>query len=202
MRPKRTGNEKVLELARRSGALRVRDLTARGIHPEYLRRLCANGLLVRVARGLYVPAGAKISSQHGLALAAKSVPHGVICLLSALSFHGLGTQSPHEVWITIDFKAEPPRIQYPALRLVRSSGKALREGIEKHRIEGISVKVYNPAKTLADCFKYRNKIGLDVALEALRECWRERRATMDELWHYAKICRMANVMRPYLESLT
>ncbi|HUS46401.1 MAG TPA: type IV toxin-antitoxin system AbiEi family antitoxin domain-containing protein [Phycisphaerae bacterium] len=202
MARKRSASDVVVEMVRRKSVLRPRDLKARGIHRECLRRLCAKGLLVRVARGLYVLARADLSSQHTLALAAQSIPRGVICLLSALRFHDIGTQNPQEVWLTIDHKAEVPRVSYPRLRIVRSSGKALMAGIDKHTIEGVTVKVYSPAKTVVDCFKYRSKIGLDVALEALRDCWRQRRATMDDLWRYAKICRMTNVMRPYLESLT
>jgi len=202
MARKRTNTERVLDLVRQSGVIRVRDLTARGIHPEYLRRLCSRGLLVRVARGVYVSGEADVSSEHALALAAKSVPHGVVCLLSALRFHDLGTQDPHQVWLAIDGKARLPRVRYPRLRIVRASGEPLAAGVEEHTVDRVPVRIYNPAKTVADCFKYRNKTGLDVALEALRDCWRQRRATMDELWQYAKICRMTNVMRPYLEFLT
>lgn len=122
-------------------------------------------------------------------------------MLSALRFHNLTTQSPFEVWMAVDRKARRPRSDSPPLRIVRFSGEALKVGVEEHRIEGVTVSVYCPAKTVADCFKYRNKIGLDVALESLRDCWRERRCTMSDLWCYAKICRVANVMRPYLESL-
>lgn len=197
-----TTTKQVLKLARQMGVLRVRDLTSRGIHPEYLRRLCRQGLLTRAGRGLYVAADAEISVHHGLVQAGKRVPHGVICLLSALQFHELGTQSPHEVWMALDRRAARPRMDYPPLRIVRFSGQALTEGIEEHKIEGVRVRVYSPAKTVADCFKYRNKIGLDVALEALRECWRTRRCTMDGLWRYAKVCRVQNVMRPYLEAMT
>ena len=126
----------------------------------------------------------------------------MVCLLSALQFHELTTQAPFEVWLAIGEKARLPKVDYPPLRVVRFSGAALEDGIEEDRIEGVMVKVYAPAKTVADCFKYRNKIGLDVALEALRDCWAKRRATMDELWQAAKTCRVANVMRPYLESIT
>lgn len=202
MADKRPTTEQVLDLARQSGVIRVRDLTARGIHPEYLRRLCNRGLLLRVARGVYVSAEANVSLEHTLALAAKSVPHGVVCLLSALRFHDLGTQDPHQVWLAIDRKARLPRVRHPRLRIIRASGEPLTAGVEEHTVDRVPVRIYSPAKTVADCFKYRNKIGLDVALEALRDCWRGRRATMDELWQYAKICRMTNVMRPYLESLT
>lgn len=124
-----------------------------------------------------------------------------MCLLSALNFHRLGTQLPHEVWIALDRSARHPSIRYPRLRVVRFSGQALREGVETHRIEGQTVRIYGVAKTIADLFKYRNKIGLDVALEALREGWRARRFTMDELHRYARICRVERVMRPYLEAL-
>jgi predicted transcriptional regulator of viral defense system len=194
--------DQVLELVREFGLLRPRDLEAYGIHRECLRRLEQRGLLIRAGRGLYTLAEADISEHQSLAKASKRVPHGVICLLSALRFHNLTTQAPFEVWLAIHHKARAPQEGRLPLRIVYMSGKAFQSGIEIHPIEGVQVPIYNPAKTVADCFKYRNKIGLDVALEALRECWRERRSTMDELWHYAKICRTSNVMRPYLESLT
>jgi predicted transcriptional regulator of viral defense system len=197
----RSPSEQVEKLARKIGVIRVQDLTARGIHPEYIRRLVQKGLLVRSGRGLYVPAEAGLSLHHSLAEAAKWTPRGVICLISALSFHGIGTQVPHEVWLALDRRTAKPRISYPPLHIVRFSGPALNEGIREHRIEGVPVKIYVPAKTIADCFKYRNKIGLDVAMEALRDGWRRRKFTMDELWHFGRACRVANVMRPYLEAL-
>lgn len=129
------------------------------------------------------------------------MPKGVVCLLSALRFHELTTQAPFEVWLAIGEKAWRPRIEYPPLRIMRFSPTTLSAGVEEHQIEGVAVQVYPPAKTVADCFKYRNKIGLDIAIEALRECWRSRRCTVDDLWHYAGICRVQNVMRPYLESI-
>ncbi len=198
----RTGKDRVLELARQAGVLRPRDLDAEGIPREYLRRLLAEGLLDHPGRGIYVAAGLKPTPNHSLAEACKRVPHGVVCLLSALQFHELTTQAPFEVWLAIGEKARLPKVDYPPLRVVRFSGPALEDGIMEDRIEGVMVKVYTPAKTVADCFKYRNKIGLDVALEALRDCWTKRLATMDELWRAAKTCRVANVMRPYLESVT
>ena len=194
--------DRVLDLVRKAGILRPRDLQKHGIPRQYLRILHNRGLVRRLGRGLYVAHDAPLTEHHSLAEATKRVPHGVVCLLSALRFHGLTTQTPREVWLAIDEKARVPKPGALRLRIVRVSRKTLLRGVQEHSIEGVPVKVYNPAKTVADCFKYRNKIGLDVALEALRECWRERRATMDELWHYAKICRMANVMRPYLEMLT
>ena len=197
---KNSPENQVLELAQQ-GLLRVCDLTSRGLHPEYLRRLYKKGLVRREGRGLYIAADAEISVHYGLAQVAKRIPHGVICLLSALSFHEIGTQLPHQVWIAIDRRAAKPKIQFPPLRVMRFSGAALTEGIETYQIEGVPVQIFNPAKTVVDCFKYRNKIGLDVALEALKECIRDRRTTMDDLWHFAQVCRMTNVMRPYMEAM-
>ena len=197
---KNSPENQVLELAQQ-GLLRVCDLTSRGLHPEYLRRLYQKGLVRREGRGLYIAADAEISVHYGLAQVAKRVSHGVICLLSALSFHEIGTQLPHQVWMAIDRRAAKPKIQFPPLRVMRFSGAALTEGIETYQIEGVPVQIFNPAKTVADCFKYRNKIGLDVALEALKECILDRRTTMDDLWHFAKVCRMTNVMRPYMEAI-
>jgi len=192
--------ETILAMARRSGVLRVRDVIERGIHPEYVRRLHKRGLLVRSGRGLYFAATADVTEKHTLVEACKRVPSAVVCLLSALSFHDLTTQSPKDVWLTIPLKARKPRVDYPPLRIMRASGAALTQGIERHRIEGAEVRVYNPPKTVVDCFKYRNKIGLDVAIEALRDCRRQRKCANDDLWRYAKICRVAQVMRPYLEA--
>lgn len=186
----------------KSSVLRTRDLESLGIWRASLGRLVEHGAVVRVGRGLYSLPDGEIGENHTLAEAAKRVPRGVICLLSALRFHGLTTQHPHELWLAIDGKAREPKMDYPPLRIVRPSGEVLRAGQESHLIEGVSAKVFNPAKTVADCFKFRNKIGLEVALEALRETWRAKRCTMDQLLRYARICRVENVMRPYLESLT
>jgi predicted transcriptional regulator of viral defense system len=199
-----TEADRVLQLARQHGILRVRDLTARRLHPENLRRLCERGLLTRIGRGMYAPVEAEPTEQRTLAEACKLVPHGVVCLLSALQFHGLTTQLPFEVWLAVDGAVDrrTRRRDWPPLHLVRFSGDAFTTGIQEQRVEGVAVSVYSPAKTVADCFKYRGKIGQDVALEALRDCWRKRKDTMDELWRAARVCRVANVMRPYLESLT
>jgi predicted transcriptional regulator of viral defense system len=194
-------SEQILELARQAGIVSAREVRELGIHSEYLRRLCADGRLVRVGRGLYVLPDAEVTPQHSLAMAAKAVPRGVICLLSALSFHSIGTQVPHEVWMAIDRRSAEPRVERPMVRIMRFSGKALTEGIQQHTVEGVGVNVYGPAKTVADCFKYRNKVGLDVALEALREVLRDRKCTLDGLWRFANVCRVGQVMRPYLEAL-
>ncbi len=201
-RAKSAKAQKVLGLVREAGTAGLQDITAHGIHPEYVRRLYQEGLLVRRGRGLYSLPDAEITEHHTLAQACKRVPKAVICLLSALRFHDLTTQMPREVWMAINRQMRDPQGDYPPLRIVRFSGKALTEGVKEHTIEGVTARIYQPAKTVADCFKHRNKIGLDVALEALREGWREQRFTMDEIWRYAKICRVANVMRPYLEALT
>jgi len=183
------------------GVLRVRECREAGIHPEVLRRLCRKGKLLRVGRGLYALAGGEIHANRTLVEASRLVPRGVVCLLSALRFHGITSQAPYEVWMAIHPKAWKPRSTDVPIRFVRFSGPALSEGVERHEIEGVPVGIYSPAKTVADCFRYRNKIGLDVALEALREGWREQRFTMDELWRHAKDCRVSTVIRPYLESL-
>jgi predicted transcriptional regulator of viral defense system len=196
-----TNNNKVLKYAKEHGIIRVRDMISQGIHPEYLRRMCEKGLLTKMGRGIYISANSEISPNIGLAQTAKRIPHGVICLLSALQFHNIGTQSPFEVWTAIDRKAATPRIDYPPVRIVRFSGKAFSEGIEEYKIEGVLVKIYNKAKTIADCFKYRNKIGLDIALEALKDCRRRKLCSNDQIWRYAKICRVSNVIKPYLEAI-
>jgi predicted transcriptional regulator of viral defense system len=200
--PPATNRNRTLKLARRSSGVSPRDLADVGIHRQVLTRLVTEGRIERVARGVYRLAEQPITENHGLAIVAAAVPQGVICLLSALQYHGLGTQLPSEVWMALDRRAWRPRLHYPPLRIVRYSGPALTRGVETHVIEGREVRMYSVPKTIADCFKYRNKIGLDVALEALREAWRGKRFTMEELDHYAAICRVQRVMRPYLEALT
>jgi predicted transcriptional regulator of viral defense system len=192
----------VLALAGQRTLLRARDLTEAALPTVVLSRLVAAGKLERVARGLYSLPGRALSEHRSLAEVALRVPQGVICLLSALRMHGIGTQAPFEVWLAIPHRTPTPRLGQPALHAVRMSGAAFTEGVEPVMIDGVKVPVFNAAKTVADCFKYRNKIGLDVALEALREAWSRRLVTMDDLWHYATINRVANVMRPYLESVT
>lgn len=196
-----TAAEKILQIARRQRIVRPKDVEARGIARENLLRLYRSGLLTRTARGVYVLAGAPVTEHHGLAVAAKQVPRGVVCLLSALQFHSLTTQQPHEVWMALHGKAHRPVISWPPLRVVRFSGRALTAGVEDHVVESVPVKVYNVAKTVADCFKYRNKIGVDVAIEALRDALRRKKATVDEIHGFSKVCRVARVMRPYLESV-
>jgi predicted transcriptional regulator of viral defense system len=192
---------RILKKMERAGLMRTRELIGRGIHRTHLQRLEQRGLIQRAGRGLYRLADAELTEHDSFLEAAKLVPQGILCLLSALNFHNLTTQDPFEVWMAIGRGAHRPRVSSPPLRIHHFSGSALTEGVEEHQIEGVTVRVYNVAKTVADCFKFRNKIGLDVALEALRECRRERRATIDEIEHYAEICRVSNVMRPYLEAI-
>ena len=191
-----------LVLARRQPLLRARDLTQRGLSTVILGRLVAAGKLERVARGVYSLPGRGLSEHRSVAEAALRVPKGVVCLLSALRVHGIGTQAPHEVWMAIPHNSPSPSLDQPALRVVRMSGAALTEGIAPVAIDGVSVPVFDPNKTVADCFKYRNKIGLDVALEALHDGWSQGKLSMDALWRYATVDRVATVMRPYLESVT
>jgi predicted transcriptional regulator of viral defense system len=196
----KTDRDRLLGLARRRGVITTRETDAAGIHSQQLTRLVADGVLERVARGHYQIADRPVTEHHGLAVVARTVPRGVICLLSALSVHGIGTQLPAEVWVAIEGRARQPVLAHPPLRVVRFSGRAFTDGVEIHRLEGQAVRVYGVAKTLADLFKYRNKIGLDVALEALREAWRARKFKMEELDRAARICRVERVMRPYVEA--
>ena len=200
-RKDKTAKEKLLSIARRQSIVRPRELERQGIARTYLDRLCREGLLRKVARGLYVLSEAEPTENRTFAEVGAKVPNSVICLLSALRFHGLTSQAPFEVWIAIDRKARKPQVEELPVRIVRFSGQALSEGVEAHRIEGREVRIYCPAKTVADCFKYRNKIGLDIAIEALRDCWRLRKASADELWRYARICRVWKIMQPYMEAL-
>ncbi|EZP56621.1 type IV toxin-antitoxin system AbiEi family antitoxin domain-containing protein [Delftia sp. RIT313] len=196
-----TQEEQVLALAASMSLLRARDVAALSLPTIILSRLVRDGRLKRVGRGVYSLPDRPLSEHTSLAEAALRVPRGVICLLSALRVHGLGTQAPHQVWLAIPQNSPTPRVEHPSLRPVRMSGPALSEGVQSMRIDGLDVPVFNVAKTIADCFKYRNKIGIDVALEALRDGWERRKVSMDELSHYADIDRVSNVMRPYLESV-
>jgi len=191
--------QKVEKLLGRRGALRSRELVKAGLTRSELSRMVVSGRLLRVARGLYAAPDYQPGEHQALVNVAKRSPRGVFCLLTALRFHDLTTQAPFEVWIAIGNKSHPPRLEYPPVRAVRYAAKSLTTGVETHRIDGTTIRVTNPAKTVADCFKFRNKIGLDVALEALREVRRSKKASADELWRYAQLNRVANVMRPYLE---
>lgn len=196
-----TSHQAILNLAAQNSLIRPHDLDALGLPSVVLTRLVRRGLLIRVSRGLYARPDRSVSEHGTLAEVARKHPHAIVCLLSALRVHDLTTQSPFEAWIAIPNKARAPKVEYPPLRIVRFSGAALTDGVDDHQIDGVTVRVTNVARTVADCFKFRNKIGLDVAIEALQEAWHAKRVSMDELWRYAALCRVANVMRPYMESL-
>lgn len=185
----------------RNGPLRSHELEASGISRAQLSRMVTAGQLQQIARGLYALNTYQPSEHVALITVARRAPEALFCLLTALRLHDLTTQAPFEVWIALGNKARTPKLEYPPLRVVRFSDVTLRQGVDKRVVDGVELRLTNVAKTVADCFKFRNKIGLDVALEALREARRYKRATNDDLWRYAKLCRVASVMRPYLEAM-
>ena len=195
---------KILKYATQKGAICPKDIEKMGIPRLVLYRLYRKGDLVRVNRGVYSLRDIEPTEYHSYVTVAVTFPNSVICLLSALQYHELTTQMPHKVWIALDRQVD--RISRKPSRLpvsiVRFSGEAFSLGIETHQVEGVNLRVYSAAKTVADCFKYRNKIGLDVAIEALTDCIRQKKATRDQIWQYAKICRVANVIRPYMEAIS
>ncbi len=193
--------QQVIDLVREQSVIRPRDLKEHGLPKDYLYILAQEGVIERIGRGLYQWPNKDLGRHHSLVEISKLAPKAVVTLLSALNYHNMTTQHPHQIWLAIDRKAWRPEISYPPVRFVTMSAESLHSGVEIHLIEGVSIKVFNPAKTVVDCFKYRGKVGLDVALEALREGWSARKFTIDELQNYAKICRVQKVMQPYLESL-
>lgn len=194
--------DQILKLVQKMGVIRPKDLLKRDIAKIHLKRLLDEGKIERLQKGLYALPGKDFGEHHRLIETCKRAPGGVVCLLSALSFHKLTTQSPHEIWMAFPNKAWTPKMKDVSLKVVRYSETTFKSGVETHSIHGVPVKLFNIPKTVADCFKYRNKIGIDVAIEALQECWRSRKCTMDELWKYAKICRVSRIMKPYMEMLT
>ena len=192
--------DRVLGLLRERGMVRLRELTAAGVHGETVARLERAGHVVRLARGLYQLPDLDHEAEHSLAEAAKLVPKGVVCLVSALQYHHLTVQLPPFIWMAIDRATRKPKVDHPPIRFVRFGGRSLAMGVETHVIERVDVRVYDPAKTVVDCFRYRNKMGMDVALEGLREAIRQRRARPDDIARYARACRAWTVIKPYLES--
>jgi predicted transcriptional regulator of viral defense system len=198
---KKSKKDLVLMLAGRKGLINADDVAKLGVPREYLSRLAREGKLIAESRGLYRLRGREPDGYETLIEVSKRVPKGVVALLSALRFHELTTVNPAEIWLAVENKSWIPKIEYPPVRFVYFSADALRYGVERHVIDGVTIPIFNVAKTVVDSFKYRNKIGLDVALEALREGWHNKRFRMDELQEYADVCRVKNVIRPYLESL-
>ena len=197
----RTQTAHILEFARRQRLLSAADLRSHGWSPQLLLKLHRTGQLQRVTRGLYSLPGSEMTEHQSLVEVCRRVPKAVLCLLSALQFHEIGTQLPHEVWIALPEATQTPAIGYPPLRIARLRGEAYSEGIETVVEQGSTIRVYSLAKTVTDCFKFRHKVGLDVALEALKEAWRQRKLNIDEVTRYAKINRVAQVMQPYLETV-
>jgi predicted transcriptional regulator of viral defense system len=196
-----TPTQRVLDLVRQMGMLRPTQLQAIGIPRVILARLTSSGQLAKVGRGLYRLADAPVAEQEGLATIAVKVPQAVFCLLTALQIHELTTQLPRQIWIAMPQGSHTPKLDYPPVKMVQFSGEAFSEGIEVIKTDQVALRVYCVAKTVADCFKHRNKIGLDVAIEALKDALSQKKASANDLWRYAKICRVANVMRPYLETI-
>ncbi len=192
----------LLDLLGAEGVVRAREIEALGVSRARIARLLGQGVIRRVGRGLYARADRDLPANYALARVAKRAPRGVICLLSALQFHGLTSQIPRDIWLAIGEKDWRPSFDEVRVRTVRFSQIALREGVEVHHVDGVCVRIFSPAKTVADCFKYRNKLGLDLAIEALRDCLQQRKCTVDDLWRYANVDRVAAVMRPYMEALS
>ena len=198
-----TTTEKTRSIVKERQIIRPRDLDEFGIPHMYLYRLFDQGEVKRISRGLYEDVNREITENTTIAMVSKRIPNGVVCLLSALQIYDVTTQSPHKVWIALDNSAWRPKPDAVPVRLeiTYMSGQALTEGITVMKMEGVDVRVFNLGKTVVDCFKFRNKVGLDVAIEALKEVRRHKLVTSDELWHHVKICRMTKVMRPYLEAI-
>jgi predicted transcriptional regulator of viral defense system len=198
----KTPMERVLQLAKNQTVIRPKDLDRLGIPRNYLGRLTRAGKLEKVGRGLYSSPDSAATENRTLLEVCKKIPRAVVCLSSALRFHELTTENPFEVWIALKRGTWTPRTGYPPIRVVRYSGQSFDFGIAEYPVEGGKIRVYTPAKTVADCFKFKSKVGTELAVQALRESFRQKKATMDELWTAAKVCRVANVMRPYMESLS
>ena len=196
-----TQTQRVLDLASQRGLLRASHLQELGIARVVLSRLTASGQLERVGRGVYRLPERQGAEHESLATIAVKVPQAVFCLLTALQIHELTTQLPRQVWIAMPQGSHVPKMDYPPVKMVQFSGEAYAQGIEAVRADQVELRVYGVAKTIADCFKHRNKVGLDVAIEALREALAANKTNANDLWRFAKICRVANVMRPYLEAL-
>lgn len=193
--------QRVLNLISQKGWLRPSDLDQINVPHIVLRRMTAAGQLEKVNRGVYRLPDTQISEHESLLIIATRVPQAVFCLLSALQFHELTTQLPRQVWIAMPRGSHTPQIDYPPIKMIQFTDEAYSEGIEVIERDQITIRVYSVAKTITDCFKHRNKIGLDVALEALKEARFKKILDMNELWHYAKICRVTNLIRPYLEAI-
>lgn len=194
--------ERILQIARKKKIFRISDATRAGLHPEAIRRLTSRGQLTRLGRGLYALSSLEPTEHHTLAEVATRVPNGVVCLLTALRFHRMGTQNPRDVWLAVDRRAGVPRIDFTPTRIIRMSTVAISTGIEERTIDGVRVRITSPARTVVDCFKFRNRIGIDVAVEALKDYRRLRKGSVDSIWQQADRLRMSKVMRPYWDAIS
>lgn len=194
--------ERILQIARKKKLFRIAEATRAGLHPEAIRRLTSRGQLTRLGRGLYALSSLEPTEHHTLAEVATRVPNGVVCLLTALRCHGMGTQNPRDVWLAVDRRAGIPIIDFTPVRVIRMSGAATTTGIEERAIAGVRVRITSPARTVVDCFKFRNKIGIDVAVEALKDYRRLRKGTVDAFWQQADRLRMSKVIRPYWDAIS
>jgi predicted transcriptional regulator of viral defense system len=194
-------SQKALNLVKEKGIVRSSEFVEEGIPRMTISRLVAGHELQQIERGLYCLPHKEFSEKEDLLVVASRVPQAIFCLFTALQIHELTTQLPRKVWIAMPVDSHLPKLDYPPLKMVKYSERSYSEGIEIRQADDVQYRVYNVAKTIADCFKHRNKIGMDVAIEVLRDAWTQHKVTADELWHYAKVCRVANVMRPYLEAI-
>ena len=198
--PKRVEKAKKI-FRKRGGMLKTGEALAAGIHPRTLYEMQRSGILEQLTRGLYRLADLPPLGNPDLISVSLKIPNGVICLISALAYHEITTQVPHEVYVALERGTEAPRLNHPPIRVFWFSGQAFIHGIQTHKIDGVSVRIYNLEKTIADCFKYRNKIGLDTAIEALKLYREKKRFRSEELMQFARVCRVEKVIRPYLEAL-
>lgn len=201
MNIKNTYGQKALHLLRQKGVVRSSEFVKEGIPRVIIYRLLANQQLQKISRGVYCLPEEQFSEKESLLVISTRVPQAVFCLLTALQIHELTTQLPRKIWIAMPLNSRLPKIDYPPLKMVKYSGQAYSEGIEIRKDDGVEYRVYNVAKTIADCFKHRNKIGIDIALEALKEAFAKNKVTIDELWHYSKICRVSTIMQAYIEAI-
>jgi predicted transcriptional regulator of viral defense system len=199
---KRTKLQSAISLAKTRGVLTPADLESRGIPRQYLMRLETMGLLEKDSRGLYTCIESDYTHYHNYVQVCKKIPSGVICLSSALRFHDLTTIEPRGMWVALEPGKYHPKLDYPQVRFFTMSGECFTRGVEEHDCEGVTVKVFNAAKTVADCFRFRNRIGIDIAVEALKDYWRSSKGTLEELRYYAEICKVRNIMKPYIQMLT
>jgi predicted transcriptional regulator of viral defense system len=186
---------------RHGGVLRMSEALYAGIHRRMLYSMLEAGVIEQLSRGLYRLTNLPPLGNPDLVSVARKVPSGVICLISALAYHEITTQVPHEVYVALERGTEPPRLEHPPIRIFWFSGQAFTLGIQTHKIDGVPVRIYGPEKTIADCFKYRNKIGLDIAIEALKLYREKKHFKLEDFMQIARVCRVEKVIRPYLEAL-